>query len=272
MDLRSPKDALRRALRTLGYEMRRIPPASQSDRRTYPLDFGPEEVALCRSVEGWTLTTPERIVALRDAVRYITEAGIPGAIAECGVWRGGSMQVVARTLVELSVADRDLYLFDTFEAMPEPGERDVDIWGRSAHDDWVAYQEHGDSIVDEAYSYKPFEEVRARLLACGYPAERMHFVKGLVEDTIPDQAPAELALLRLDTDFYASTRHELVHLMPRLAPGAVLIVDDYGQFRGAREAVDEYLAEAGLAVLLNRLDFSGRLVVIPSRSQVEHQG
>ena len=235
----------------------------EKDEVAYPPDFTPEDIELCEAVKGWTLTTPERIVALRDAVRFVTEAGIPGAFVECGVWRGGSMQVMARTLAASGVADRELYLFDTFEYMPEPSERDVDAWGHSALDDWRQVQVEGESASDPAFWFKPFEEVKSKLYACGYPADRFHFVKGLVEQTVPDRAPEAIVLLRLDTDYYESTKHELMHLVPRIAPGGVLIIDDYGHFRGARDAVDEYLGSTGLVVLLHRLDYSGRLMVMP---------
>lgn len=256
----------------MGYDIRRMPELSAADHAApqinYPPDFTPEDIALCQAVSGWTLTGPERIIALRDAVRHVIAAEVPGAFVECGVWRGGSMQVIARTLAEMSVTDRELYLFDTFEYMPAPTERDVDVWGRRAMDDWLRYEEIGEAAADPAYWFKPFEEVQNRLYACGYPRERFHFVKGLVEDTVPGDAPETIALLRLDTDWYESTRHELVHLVPRLSPGGVLIVDDYGHFRGARDAVDEYLERSGLVVMLHRLDYSGRLVVIPAQRPV----
>ena len=89
--------------------------------------------------------------------------------------------------------------------------------------------------------------MRATVLSTGYPAERVHLVRGPVEETIPGAAPDALALLRLDTDWYASTRHELEHLYPRLATGGVLIVDDYGHWEGARRAVDEYFDDRGAA-------------------------
>jgi hypothetical protein len=238
----------------------------ESPASAYPPDFTAEDVELCEAVKGWTLTSPERIVGLRDAVRYVVAAGVPGAIMECGVWRGGSMQVVARTLASLGVVDRDLCLFDTFETMPEPSERDVDVWGRRALDDWHRVQEEGEVAADPAFWFKPFQEVESRLYGCGYPNDRFHFVKGLVEDTVPGHAPGEIALLRLDTDYYQSTKHELAHLVPRVAPGGVLIIDDYGHFRGARDAVDEYLDATGLIVQFHRLDYRGRLLVLPSGS------
>jgi hypothetical protein len=88
-------------------------------------------------------------------------------------------------------------------------------------------------------------------------------VSGPVETTLPAQAPDRLALLRLDTDWYASTRHELEQLYPRLVREGVLIVDDYGHWEGAREAVDEYFAANGPAPLLQRVDYTGRMAVKP---------
>ena len=82
-----------------------------------------------------------------------------------------------------------------------------------------------------------------------------------MEDTVPDTVPEKIALLRLDTDWYASTLHEMRELWPLLGSGGVLIVDDYGHFAGARQAVDEYLEESGERVLLGRLDYTGRMCV-----------
>jgi hypothetical protein len=73
--------------------------------------------------------------------------------------------------------------------------------------------------------------------------------------------PEQIAVLRLDTDFYESTRHELRHLYPRLVHGGVLIIDDYGHWAGARKAVDEYIAEEGIRLLLNRIDYTGRIAI-----------
>jgi hypothetical protein len=248
---------VRGLLRRLGYEVVRTPDPDAPV--TYPIDFDADLIALCERVAPFTLTSPERIVALRDAVRYVVCAGVPGALVECGVWRGGSMMVVASTLVELGVDDRELYLFDTFTHMPFPGDEDVDLFGTRAAD---AYDE---AVAAEAYRYLPFEEVRAALAGTGYPVERMHFVPGMVEDTIHEGAQEEIALCRLDTDWYRSTQHEMAHLYPRIAAGGVLIVDDYGHFMGAKQAVDEYFAAHGPEVLLQRIDFTGRLVIAPGR-------
>ena len=77
----------------------------------------------------------------------------------------------------------------------------------------------------------------------------------------PAASPPSIALLRLDTDWYESTYHELVHLYPRLSVGGILIIDDYGYWQGARRAVDRYFAEQGTRVFLSRIDETGRLAV-----------
>ncbi len=99
------------------------------------------------------------------------------------------------------------------------------------------------------------------MASTGYPEERLHFVKGKVEETIPGDLPGKIALLRLDTDWYESTRHELEHLWPLLVPGGVLIIDDYGHWAGARRAVDEFFADRVDAPLLNRVDYTARVGV-----------
>jgi hypothetical protein len=93
--------------------------------------------------------------------------------------------------------------------------------------------------------------------------ERVHFIEAPVEESLPAHAPEQIALLRLDTDWYASTRHELEHLYPRLVPGGVLIIDDYGHWEGARRAADEYFGKIGEHLLLNRLDYAARIAVKP---------
>jgi O-methyltransferase len=215
-----------------------------------------------RRVRRDTLTTSPRIAALCDSVEFLVRSDMQGALVECGVWRGGSMMAAALTLLRLGVTDRDLYLFDTFAGMPEPGARDVPspYDGYSPHKRWRRQARLG-----RQWAGVPAERVRERLESTGYPPERIHLVPGMVEETIPGSAPVRIALLRLDTDWYASTRHELEHLYPRLVEGGVLIIDDYGHYAGARRAVDEYFAAAGEPVLLNRIDHTGRLVIKPRR-------
>jgi O-methyltransferase len=193
----------------------------------------------------------------------VVRRDISGALVECGVWRGGSVLAMILTLQELGVADRDIHLYDTFEGMTEPTEQDVSDLDGSAVETWARATEVGQRPWSEVFGAERFDEagVRRMLLSTGYPEERLHLVRGPVEQTLPAHAPEQLALLRLDTDWYESTRHELVHLYPRLADGGVLLIDDYGHWQGCRQAVDEYFSGEAASVLLCRTDYTGRLAV-----------
>jgi O-methyltransferase len=244
------KAAIHKSFRLFGFDIIHFPSREQE----CPSDFGKEEAEILRAVRPWTMTSPERIYALIQAVRYLIANGIAGTIVECGVWKGGSMAAVARTLLQMQDVSRDLYLFDTFEGMSEAGANDVDYSGKRANK--VIQENSGFKCADA-----PLEQVKEVLFATGYPKERIHFVPGKVEDTVPGSAPEAISLLRLDTDWYESTKHELVHLFPRLSKAGVIIIDDYGHWRGSRQACDEYFAENRVPILLNRIDYTGRIAL-----------
>jgi hypothetical protein len=232
------------------------PPAADADPfRT--ADFVPEWRATIAASQPYSMTSVERLAALIGAVEHVVRAGIEGAFVECGVWQGGSTLAAALTFIRLRDV-RDLYLFDTFEGMPAPGQQDVDMHGVHAGQWWSR-----DVQREAARQHGATEgEVRRMLLdESGYDDARLHLVAGMVETTIPSAAPDAISVLRLDTDFYESTRHELDQLWPRLTPGGILIIDDYGHFEGAREAVDEFFAQRGEHPFLHRIDYTGRLVV-----------
>jgi hypothetical protein len=221
-------------------------------------DVSDADLEVILKVRPFTMTTPERLLGFINAVRYIEANQIPGSIVECGVWKGGSMMAAALTLLATKGPTRQLHLFDTFSGMTAPSQKDST---RYEDDPQKAYEERKKESGIVEWSYSPLEVTRGNLLSTGYPAEKVHFVKGPVEQTIPEHAPGEIAILRLDTDFYESSKHELIHLYPRLAIGGVLIIDDYGHWEGARLAVDEYFSEHKIPMLLNRLDYTGRLGV-----------
>jgi O-methyltransferase len=225
----------------------------------------PEDRAIVERVRPYTMTSAERVHALLDAVAYVTARDIPGAFVECGVWRGGSVMAMLLKLQALGVTDRDIYLYDTFEGMTEPTAEDTSSYDPPAALTWQQARESGKRAWSSLFGTERFSEqsVRETLIATGYPAGRLHFVKGPVEQTIPGITPAQIAILRLDTDWYVSTRHELIHLWPRLQQGGVMILDDYGHWDGCRKAVDEYFGVGASAPvqLLSRIDYTGRLAV-----------
>jgi hypothetical protein len=209
----------------------------------------------------YTMTSVERMYALYKSVQYVLDAQVPGDFVECGVWRGGSSMLVAKMLAQRGLTNRQLYLYDTFEGMSEPTEKDVDVRGVGAA------RQLEQSVADKENSVwclADLQDVTNNMAQTGYPMAAIKFVKGKVEDTIPQTMPAHaVALLRLDTDWYESTKHELEHLYPTLVAGGVLVIDDYGHWAGCRKAVDEYFAAIGQTPLLSRVDYTGRLFVKP---------
>jgi hypothetical protein len=246
------KTLIKKALNRFGLDVVSYTPPDDSDFKAFP-DLSADERKTVATVKPFTMTSIERIVSLINAVSYITANKIDGDIAECGVWRGGSMMTVALTLLAHNDTSRNLYLYDTFEGMSAPTEFDASFDGVSAESQMR--QENG------KWCYASIEDVRQNILSTGYPEEKIHFVKGKVEDTIPKTLPANLSLLRLDTDWYESTKHELTHLFPLLSPEGVLVIDDYGHWQGARKAVDEYFAEQKRKIYLHRIDYTGRIAV-----------
>jgi len=220
-------------------------------------DFEEIHNTIWNEVNGNTMTSKERIYGLIEAVKYVTKFKIEGDIVECGVWKGGSMMAIAKTLLRDSSIDRQLYLYDTFEGMSAPTEADADFQNQSAE----SLLAKNDKEKSHVWAYSALETVQQGMATTKYPSANIHYVKGKVEDTIPSNIPGKIALLRLDTDWYESTKHELIHLFPKLQKGGVLIIDDYGFWKGARKAVDEYFAENNIQILLNRMDNTGRIAI-----------
>jgi O-methyltransferase len=225
--------------------------------------YAPEEQELIDEARPYTMTGVPRMVALMDAVAYVARGKVPGALLECGVWRGGSILLMIRVLQRFGDTDRQIYLYDTFEGMTRPTEADTSEFDPPALSTWESSTEAGKNPWSWAFAPEIFsvDQVKEVLYATGYPRENIHFVVGTVEETIPKIAPEEIALIRLDTDWYESTKHELDHLYPRLSPGGVLLIDDYGHWDGARRAVDEYFETQADPLLLARVDYTGRMGV-----------
>jgi hypothetical protein len=138
--------------------------------------------------------------------------------------------------------------------MSEPTPQDLDYSGNEA-----SHLLRENSRVKCADA--PFADVERVLHDTGYPKSKIHLVPGDVAETIPASAPDSISLLRLDTDWYESTKHELLHLFPRLASRGPIIIDDYGHWKGARQACDEYFGQNRIPILLNRIDYTGRIAL-----------
>ncbi len=234
------KRIIRRAFNTAGYDV----------TLAVPPDMDETFLRVYRDCSSYTVTSIERMSALYEATRYISENHIAGDIVECGVWKGGSSMLCTSVLKSMGDTGRKIFMYDTYAGMTEPTDRDIDYKGNKA-----------DRNDFNKWCSIPRSEVQKAMALTGYPQDNIWYVEGKVEDTIPGIIPEAIALLRLDTDFYESTYHEMKWLFPRLVPGGVLIVDDYGHFRGVREAVDKYIKENNVRILLNRIDYTGRIGV-----------
>lgn len=221
-------------------------------------DLEPEFWPLYEACRHATMTSIERLYALYKAVEYAVRRDVPGDFVECGVWRGGSVMMMALALRRLG-ATRRIHCFDTFEGMPPPTNSDVQHETGEAAAAILARTPKRDG--DYMWATAGLDLVRQNVHSTGYPTDLVSYHQGLVEETIPTNAPEGISLLRLDTDWYKSTKHELIHLYPRLARGEILILDDYGFWRGARQATDEYVAESDLNLFLSRIDDTGRIAV-----------
>jgi len=221
-----------------------------------PTNYDELTFNIFNSVKDYTMTGIERVNAVIEAVKYVEKNQISGVIIECGVWKGGSTMAMALTLKMLDSETRELYLYDTFSGMNAPTDDDIQYDGTLAKKKFSETKLSKNTSTWCAWS---LDKVRENVFSTGYPQEKFHFIKGEVENTIPENIPQEIALLRLDTDWYESTKHELIHLFPLLSPNGVIIIDDYGHWGGAKKAVDEYISENNLTLLLNRIDYTGRV-------------
>ncbi|OQX28568.1 MAG: hypothetical protein B0D92_08240 [Spirochaeta sp. LUC14_002_19_P3] len=208
---------------------------------------------LWRQAEPYTMISIERAWALAQAAVYVCRSNIAGDVVECGVWRGGSCLLAAQILANENNSEKNLWLYDTFEGMPEPGGEDC-------------IASSGQPVKEknpQGWWAVSLKAVKQNLRDSTLAADRFKFIQGRVEDTLKTRYPEQISLLRLDTDWYESTRCEMEVLYPRLSSGGVLIIDDYGHFTGARKAVDEYFQHRGIIPLLHRSDYTGRVMVKP---------
>jgi hypothetical protein len=226
-------------------------------RRALPPDMEPEFIEIYRQCAPYSMTSIERMYGLYSAVNHLIGQGIPGDFVECGVWQGGSAMLMARTLAKKAI-ERSIWLYDTFAGMTEPTDLDRDFAGQAAAQKWQSKQVDGGNQWCRA----GLDAVRRNMASTGHPEDCVRYVEGPVEKTLLEVMPDQIALLRLDTDWYESTKIELELMYPKLVVGGVLIVDDYGHWQGARRAVDEYFNRADVkSPLLMRMDYTGRLAV-----------
>lgn len=241
-------------LNILGYQITRI------NKDKYPVDISEDIIQLFKEIEPYTATSIERVAALATSVNYVIDNDLKGDFVECGVWKGGSCMIMARELLKRGDISREIWLYDTFEGMTEPTDEDIEI-ETGLKGKYLLSDVQKTTEKYNMWAYSPLDEVKKNMQKTGYPIDKLRYIVGKVEDTLIDTQPNKIALLRLDTDWYESTKYELEKLYPLIVSGGILIVDDYGHFAGAKKAVDEYFKTINRTPLLNRIDYTGRLII-----------
>lgn len=204
-------------------------------------------------ISMWTLVTPEHITFAKEAIAKINANGVEGDIVECGVWMGGmTMYMIFQNMKQTNHTSRHFWLFDTFEGLPEHSHEKDDPRAKKVYAElqsggqtsYVTSQVNKRGIIDGKWNYGPIDIVLNNLRYTGYPQENFHLVKGKVEDTLSvTKLPEKIAILRLDTDWYLSTKMELEYMYHRLQSGGVLIIDDYCTWTGSKMATEEFFNE-----------------------------
>jgi O-methyltransferase len=249
---------VQRLLRLRGFEIRPLP---KSDIDNFP-DFDRGFCDIVRSKPRVTAGIDINEYTTYKTVEYIVSRGIPDDIVECGVYRGRQILMMAHTLMALGVTDRDIYLYDTFAGMTKPTELDYTSNPRGAADNLARWEANRQPDGSNRYKFAGIDEVRRTVFATGYPPERFKFVPGDVEETLETARHQHIAFLRLDTDWHDSTKVELEKLYEHLVVGGVLVLDDYGRWKGQRKAVDDFLAMVGpRAPMLIRTSPTERLCI-----------
>lgn len=244
------------SFKKLGYRLEKV-----SLDRVSDIHSDEEFMKIYSICHPFTMTSIERMYALYNATNFVLDNNIQGEFVEAGVWKGGSSMIIASVLFKRGVKNRMLYMYDTYEGMNTPTDIDKDFSGNDAMLEF-SKQQKGE---DESYwCYSSLNEVKENLSKTGLDPNQIVFIKGKVEDTIPGTIPKNrIALLRLDTDWYESTNHEMEHLYPLLSSGGVLLIDDFGHWQGAKKAILEYFENNQISMLLNRIDYTGRIGIKP---------
>lgn len=214
----------------------------------YLIDMEKDFLDNWERVKDFTLISVERGYALYQAIGYTLSLGITQDFVECGVWKGGASMLAALEYLRRGCTP-DLWLYDTYQGMTEPDHRDI----------IAASGEAVSNRKPKGWWAVSLQEVKENLLSTGYPSEKIHFIEGDVLETLKRNTPQQIGILRLDTDWYQSTKMEMEVLYPALVENGVLLIDDYGHFKGARQAVDEFFQATGKNPLLQRVDYTGRL-------------
>jgi O-methyltransferase len=250
------KRVIKKFLRSLNYDLVKLKNAP----RRYPVELMPAECEILEYVleNNLTLVSYERLLATLMTCKYVITNDIQGDFVECGVWRGGN-SIVAAEMIKLYQSEKKVWMYDTFTGMAQPTDIDVDIYGVSAYNEYNTSKREGYN----AMFYASLDDVKNQFRTRDLLGSNVQFIQGDVAETLnsANSLPESISVLRLDTDWYESTKVELEILYPKLSLGGCLIVDDYGHWEGSKRAVDEYFNSYKPKPYLQYTDYTGRLIL-----------
>lgn len=203
----------------------------------------------------------ERFASLYQAINYIIKNSIDGDFVECGVFMGGSSMMMSYAMSEFDNNDtskKKIWLYDTYQGMANASIHDKNILHQNAITELNSNKKKENK--KDIWAYSSLSYVKNNMNKTNIKFEKVKFVEGLVEDTLLKDKPEKISLLRLDTDFYESTKIELEKLYPLLEIGGILIIDDYGHWKGCKKAVDEYFKDEK-NIFFQQIDYSGLIGV-----------
>lgn len=255
------KKIIHKALKLSGYRLLKI----NETKEKIPVDhiipeIKKDEQALIETAMKYSMTNPERMWAIIQAMKIIARNKIDGDLVETGVWRGGNLLLFSKMSDKLGL-QKKIWAYDTYEGMSEPTEKDISYKGTDSRDLLAKHPKILDGDSHNIWCYASLDDVRNNLKRHMDDIGRINFVQGKVEETLlnKENIPNKIALLRIDTDWYESTKIGLEVLFPRLVPGGILILDDYGHWKGAKNATDEYFK--GKTPIFHRVDYTCRLLI-----------
>lgn len=212
------------------------------------------EKNIIETCSKYSMTSKLRMYVLSQAIKYVKNENIEGDFVECGIWKGGNI-ILFNKFNLLYDLKKKIYGFDTFEGMSEPDELDK-------HNNITAKElakEYGIKKMSD-WCYSSYDHV-VKNISENTIFSNIFLIKGNVEQTLLEEKnlPEKISILRLDTDWYASTKIELEVLYKKLVKGGILIIDDYGHWQGARKAVDEYFKNKN--IWLHYVDYTCRYII-----------
>jgi O-methyltransferase len=190
----------------------------------------------------------------KEAIIYCEEHNINGSFVECGVASGLQEVIICDTIIKSNYKLRHIFMFDTFSGNTMPGEKDYTIYNNRSNVHYTNTQiidictNHRNNHNGKNLCEESLYTVKNNIKTTNYPEEYLHFIEGDIMETLnnPINIPSEIAILRLDTDWYDSSKFELQKLFKNVVDGGVIILDDYYLWNGQKEATDEFLKENNL--------------------------